>query len=174
MPATHARALAPWIVGAGALAIIAIALWPLGPSIVGGLRTIEPHSPDWTLWFQQSPMVQLHVYAAVTALLLGTVILLRPKGRSLHKTLGWAWVFAMAAAAGSSLFIRGLNHGAFSFVHLLSGWTIITLPLAIFAIRNRRVAVHRRAMTGMFVGGLIVAGVLSFLPGRVMFEMFFG
>jgi uncharacterized membrane protein len=29
-------------------------------------------------------------------------------------------------------------------------------------------------MTGIFVGGLIVAGSLSFIPGRFMFEFFFG
>jgi len=29
-------------------------------------------------------------------------------------------------------------------------------------------------MTGMFVGGLIVAGLLTFLPGRLMWTLFFG
>ena len=29
-------------------------------------------------------------------------------------------------------------------------------------------------MTGMFVGGLLVAGALTFIPGRIMFETFFG
>ena len=28
-------------------------------------------------------------------------------------------------------------------------------------------------MTGLFVGGLIVAGALAFIPGRLMFETFF-
>jgi uncharacterized membrane protein len=46
--------------------------------------------------------------------------------------------------------------------------------MAIFAIRNRKVDAHRRAMTGMFVGGLLVAGALTFLPGRFMFEFFLG
>jgi uncharacterized membrane protein len=35
------------------------------------------------------------------------------------------------------------------------------------------VQAHRRAMTGMFVGGLIVAGALTFLPGRLMWAIFF-
>ena len=39
---------------------------------------------------------------------------------------------------------------------------------------NHRVAAHRRAMTGMFVGGLVVAGLLTFLPGRLMWAIFFG
>jgi uncharacterized membrane protein len=46
--------------------------------------------------------------------------------------------------------------------------------MAIFAIRNRKVETHRRAMTGMFLGGLLIAGALTFIPGRFMFEFFFG
>jgi uncharacterized membrane protein len=80
----------------------------------------------------------------------------------------------MATTAVSSLFITGVNGNFYSFIHLLSGWTIIGLPMAIFAIRNRKVIAHKRAMTGMFVGGLIVAGLLTFLPGRFMFEFLLG
>jgi uncharacterized membrane protein len=35
------------------------------------------------------------------------------------------------------------------------------------------VQAHRRAMTSMFVGGLIVAGLLTFLHGRLMWAVFF-
>jgi uncharacterized membrane protein len=55
----------------------------------------------------------------------------------------------------------------------LSGWTIIALPMAVFAIRRRNVMMHRRMMTGLFVGGLLIAGALAFIPGRLMFETFF-
>jgi len=163
-----------WAGGAFATAIIVAALWPLLPQIVAGLGEISIRPPRWELWQRVPAMVQFHVYAALTALLIGTLILLRPKGRGLHKTLGWTWVAAMGATAVSSLFITGLNGGFWSFVHLLSGWTIIGLPMAIYAIRSRKIDAHRRAMTGMFVGGLLVAGALSFIPGRVMFAMFFG
>jgi len=174
MPEMRARALTPWIGSLGVAVILIVALWPILPDILRGFGAMELHGPDWALWQRQKIVVQLHVYAALAALVIGSVILLRPKGRGLHKALGWSWVVAMATAAISSLFITDLNHGAFSFVHLLSGWVIIALPMAIFAIRNRKVDAHRRAMTGMFVGGLIVAGLLTFIPGRVMFEMFFG
>ena len=46
--------------------------------------------------------------------------------------------------------------------------------MAIYAIRNRKVETHKRAMTGMFVGGLLIAGALTFLPGRFMFEFLLG
>lgn len=46
--------------------------------------------------------------------------------------------------------------------------------MAIYAVRRGKVQAHRRAMTGMFVGGLLVAGALTFLPGRLMWAIFFG
>ncbi|HYC68095.1 MAG TPA: DUF2306 domain-containing protein [Brevundimonas sp.] len=118
--------------------------------------------------------IQLHVAAAVVALVIGTVLLAGVKGDRLHRSLGWAWVVAMATTAVSSLFIRQINAGGFSFIHLISGWTIVALPMAVYAARRHRVANHRRAMTGMFVGGLLVAGALTFLPGRMMWAMVFG
>jgi uncharacterized membrane protein len=157
---------------AGAILVAVIApTWPEMMARAGGASF---QGPDWALWNQLAPVIKIHLAAALFALAIGGVILLRPKGRGLHKALGWSWVAAMATTAVSSLFITGLNGGFYSFVHLLSGWTIVALPMAIFAIRKRNVVAHRRAMTGMFVGGLIVAGALAFLPGRFMFEFFFG
>jgi uncharacterized membrane protein len=155
-------------------AVFAVTLAPFGPRIASAFSDFSLRAPDFSLWAGVSWVVKLHVYAALTALAIGTVILFRPKGRGLHKTLGWSWVIAMGTTAASSLFIMEVNRGFFSFIHLLSGWTIIALPMAIFAIRSRKVEIHRRTMTGMFVGGLVVAGLLSFIPGRIMFEMFFG
>lgn len=175
MPATRTPPVWTKWIGAVAITVAILAsMWPFLPYIAGRFGEMSLHAPRWEL-FQRLPLVvQAHVYAALTALLVGSVILFRPKGRGLHKALGWTWVIAMGATAVSSLFITGLNGGFYSFVHLLSGWTIIALPMAIHAIRNRKVEAHRQAMTGMFVGGLLVAGALTFIPGRVMFEMFFG
>lgn len=157
-----------------AFGLIGLALAPFFPQIAARFDAASLHAPNWALWAHVPLVVHVHVYAALAALLIGTVILLRPKGRGLHKTLGWSWVIAMGAAAISSLFLTGINGNLYSLVHLLSGWTIIVLPVAIYAIRNRKVEIHRRAMTGLFVGGLIVAGAFTFVPGRLMFETFFG
>lgn len=56
----------------------------------------------------------------------------------------------MATTAVSSLFMTGLNGNSYSFIHLLTGWTLIVLPIGAFAIRNRNVIARRRAMTGMY------------------------
>jgi uncharacterized membrane protein len=132
------------------------------------------HAPDWGLLARQPLVIQLHIAAALTALLLGTVQLVGIKGTGLHRLIGWSWVFAMVTVAVSSLFIRQINPGSFSLIHLLSGWTLIALPMALFAIRKGRVRSHASGMTWTFVGGLIVAGAFTFLPGRLMWEVFFG
>ncbi|GAW41738.1 hypothetical protein SH203_02147 [Brevundimonas sp. SH203] len=136
-----------------------------------------PHAPRWDLLLTSPVMIQVHVASAVTALVIGLVLLAGVKGDRLHRTLGWAWVLAMGTTALSSFFIHQINPngpGGFSLIHLLSGWTVIALPMAVHAARRHRVADHRRAMTGMFVGGLIVAGAFTFLPGRLMWAIFFG
>ena len=136
-----------------------------------------PHAPDWRLLLTSPPAILIHVAAALTALAIGIVLLIGVKGNRLHRTLGWTWVMAMATTAVSSFFIHRLNPGGpggFSLIHLLSGWTVIALPMAVHAARRHRIADHRRAMTGMFVGGLIVAGAFTFLPGRLMWAIFFG
>jgi uncharacterized membrane protein len=132
------------------------------------------HAPDWALLARQPWVIQLHIAAALLALLLGTVQLVGIKGTGLHRLIGWSWVIAMLTVAVSSLFIRQINPGAFSWIHLLSGWTLIALPMAIFAVRKGRVGSHASGMTWTFVGGLIVAGAFTFLPGRLMWEVFFG
>ena len=158
------------------LVAVAASLWPIRDDLARyvGHFGFRPHAPDWALAAALPVKVQIHIVAALMALTIGTIILMQPKGSRFHKTLGWAWVAAMAAAAVSSLFITGINGDAWSFIHLLSGWTIIGLPMAIYAIRNRKVQAHQRAMTGMFLGGLIVAGLLTFIPGRFFYAFFFG
>jgi uncharacterized membrane protein len=150
-----------------------MAMAPIAPQIAAQFGRASPHLPDWSLWAGQKPQVLIHVGAALTALAIGIVLMLLPKGVGPHKLLGWTWVIAMATTAVSSLFIFGLNGDFFSIIHLLSGWTIIALPMAVFAIRRRNVMMHRRMMMGLFVGGLLIAGALAFIPGRLMFETFF-
>lgn len=139
----------------------------------GGLP-FRPHAPDWALLARQTPVLQIHIAAAVVALAIGLVLLAGIKGNRLHRTLGWAWVLSMATVAISSFFVRELNGGALSLVHLLSGWTVIILPMAVYAARRHEVVRHRGRMTGLFVGALVVAGLLTLFPGRLMWRVFLG
>lgn len=168
--------LLSWTIRIGVTAILLGALWPQMPNIVryAGQVGFHPHGPDMALFATIPPQVKFHIAAAVSAFVIGLVILLQPKGSPLHKTLGWAWVIAMGATAISSFFITGLNGNSLSIIHLISGWTVVALPLGIYAIRNKQVLMHKRAMTSLFVGGLVIAGLFTFIPGRVMYQLFFG
>ncbi len=168
--------LISWAVRLGVVVVLAVALGPVMPKLIAAAAHagFHPHPPDMSLLASVPPQVKLHIAAATVAFVIGCIIMLRPKGSGFHKTFGWAWVIAMGVTAISSFFITGLNGDKLSFIHLISGWTVVSLPMAIFAIRNKRVMIHRRAMTGLFVGGLLIAGALTFLPGRLMYQLFFG
>lgn len=161
--------LLPALVLAGVLAWVLVTL---GPSALSrGAPGLG--APDWALLAGQSPAILIHLTGAVIALLIGGVQLAGIKGTTAHRVLGWTWVVAMTVTAVSSLFIRQINGGAFSFIHILSGLTLVALPMAVHAARRHRVKDHRGHMVGLFVGALIVAGSLAFLPGRLMWAVFF-
>ena len=157
-----------------ALAVAAVAMGPVWRQVFAAASHGLHLHFDAGLLARQSLAVKLHLAAAVAALAIGAFILARRKGGGLHRTLGWVWVIAMAGTAVSSLFIRILNHGALSYIHLLTGWVLIALPLGLIAIRNRRVVQHRRTMVGLYIGGLIVAGAFTFIPGRLLWAVFVG
>ena len=48
------------------------------------------------------------------------------------------------------------------------------LPLAVLRARRHQVVAHRNTMIGLFLGALVVAGLLTLVPGRVMHEVVFG
>lgn len=162
------------ISGGVALSLIGAAI-VLAPDVMtfSGVE-IDPHAPDLSVLAASPPAIQLHLLAAGAAFFLGLMQFALPKGTGMHRTLGWIWVVLIAAAAISSLFIRQLNHGAFSLIHILSGWTLVVLPMAVYAARRGEIARHRARMTGLFIGGLLIAGTLAFMPGRLMWRLFLG
>jgi uncharacterized membrane protein len=121
-----------------------------------------------------APLVlQLHIGAAISALLIGAVLFIGVKGRTFHRVFGYAWITAMMTTAISSLFLTGLNGDAYSPIHLLSGLTMVAVPMGLAAARGRRIAAHRKYMTGIFVQGMLIAGLFTLLPGRFMWSLFF-
>jgi len=120
------------------------------------------------------PAIQLHLAATLAALVLGIVMLARRKGTLSHRRLGWLWVGLMAVAALSSFFIRTINPGSFSPIHILSVLTLLALPAGIYAIRRGDVRRHRWTMIGLFTGGLVIAGIFTLLPSRLLGHVFFG
>jgi uncharacterized membrane protein len=168
------RYWAPVRAGLIAAGVASVIVATISPKVSGYVAHFQPHAPDFARIADAPLVIRVHLFAALTALAIGTVLMMRVKGANLHKLLGWTWVIAMGITAVSSLFIRTINPGHFSFIHLLSGWTIVGLPGAVYAIKRGKVGIHRRAMTGMFVGGLLLAGLFTFIPGRLLWAVFFG
>lgn len=119
--------------------------------------------------------IRIHALAAMAAFALGAVQLLRPKGRSAHRSLGYTWVALMVLVAGSSFFIHEINQWkGLSLIHLLSIQVLLTLPLTVLAARRGDVRRHRNGMVSMYVGALVVAGLFTLAPGRIMNAVVFG
>ena len=124
---------------------------------------------------QAAPAIQLHAFAAMSAFALGLVQLAAPKGTLPHRTLGWVWVTLMLIVSVSAFFIHQLRiWGEWSPIHLLAVFTLIMLPVAVLAAHRHAVERHRRVMIGIFVGALVIAGLFTFLPGRIMHAVVFG
>ncbi|VVE33383.1 DUF2306 domain-containing protein [Pandoraea fibrosis] len=113
-------------------------------------------------------IVGMHLAAAVAAVLLGAGILFMRRGTSRHRWFGRLWVTAMAATAATSFGIRELDAGHLSWLHALSAYVLVSLVLAVVAIRRGHVSAHRRQMLGLYTGLVIAGAAAVWLPGRVL------
>src|SRR5882762_9338050 len=92
-----------------------------------------------------APAIPVHAFAAMAAFTLGVVQFAAPKGTLPHRTLGWIWVALMAVVAVSSFWIHQIRLiGPWSPIHLLSIFTLVILPLAVWKAHRHEVAAHRR------------------------------
>ncbi len=153
--------------------------------ILMGVLAMVPGSADLGGWAQArpqldagalaglSPAVQAHLLTALIALVAGPVQFVLPKGTRAHRVIGWIWVGAMFVTAVASLFIRDLNAGGFSPIHIFSLMAFVSLPLGVWLARRGDVASHRQCMIGLYIG-LVIAGVLAAAPGRVLWDLLLG
>ena len=122
-----------------------------------------------------APEVQVHAFAAMAAFALGVVQLSAPKGTLPHRTLGWIWVVLMLVISGSSFLIHGIRMwGPWSPIHILSVFTPIMLAVGVLAARGHRVRAHKITMISIFAGALMLAGLFTLVPGRIMHTVLFG
>jgi uncharacterized membrane protein len=120
-------------------------------------------------------VIQLHAGFAFAAIALGAAQLLAPKGTLSHRTIGWAWATLMMFVASTSLFIHTIRTwGPWSPIHLLSLFTLAVVPLAVMRARQHDVRRHRQAMIWIFALALVVTGLFTLAPGRIMNKVVFG
>ena len=117
----------------------------------------------------------MHAVAATAAFALGVIQLSAPKGTLPHRTLGWIWVVLMVIVSITACFIHEIRlWGPWSPIHLLAIFTLVTLPLAVWYARRHSVQQHRWTMISIFTGALVIAGLFTFVPGRIMHAVIFG
>ena len=122
-----------------------------------------------------APAIPVHALAAMTAFVLGAVQFAAPKGTLPHRTIGWIWVCLMVSVAVSSFWIHQIRLiGPWSPIHLLSIFTLVMLPLGVWRAHRHQVSAHRWTMIGIFTGALAIAGLFTFVPGRIMHTVLFG
>lgn len=119
--------------------------------------------------------IQIHLATVIPAFFLGTwLILFSKKGSRYHRALGYSYLSLMTVTAFAAMFIRSLHPGHLSWIHLFIPLTLFGVVSAIWRIQRKDVKGHRAAMLGLYFGGLIIAGALTFYPGRLMYRLFFG
>jgi uncharacterized membrane protein len=125
-------------------------------------------------WGAVPSLIWLHLATILIVLTLTPIILLGRRGTPRHRLLGRIWVSAMLMTALISLGIRVINHGHWSWIHLLSLFVIVQAPLIWWSARSGRLATHRRTVRGMVTGALLIAGFFTFPFDRLLGHWLFG
>ena len=125
-------------------------------------------------WGGVPAIVWAHIATILVAVALTPVMLLRPRGDRLHRALGWTWAVALFLSAALSIGVTAINPGHWSYIHLLSLFTMGQVPFIVLAARRHDWKRHRSAVRGMVTGGLVVAGFFTFSFGRLLGGWLFG
>lgn len=128
---------------------------------------------------QASLATRLHVATVLPAFVLGTYqIFLSRKGAPFHRGLGYVYLALMTATSIAALFVHSLMPNGpffgFSPIHLFVPLTLFGVVGALKGAWTHNIPLHRSSMIGVYVGGLLIAGSLTLLPGRLMYKAIFG
>jgi uncharacterized membrane protein len=122
---------------------------------------------NWELAAREPLAIQIHLATVIPAFFLGTwLTFFSRKGSHFHRILGSIYLGLMTITAMAAMFIRSLNPGQLSWLHVFVPITLLSVFTAIWRIRRKDVAGHKAAMLGLYFGGLIIAGAFTFFPGR--------
>jgi uncharacterized membrane protein len=126
------------------------------------------------LLFLAARPIPSHVLMALLAAVIGGVQLISVKGTPQHKALGYIWVSLTMYVSISSFFISKIQlSGAYSPIHFLSAWTVLTLYTGIFFARVDKIKAHQLNMQLLYDLAPILTALFTLLPNRVMGQIFF-
>ncbi len=124
---------------------------------------------------QLTPLIAIHMSAALAATAIGPVALWsRRRGAAhprLHRAAGYAFVTLMAGAALSACFIRDFslpNWGGYTPIHLLVPLSLAGIGRSLWHLYRGNIAGHRQIIRSVYIGACIVAGLFTLLPGRYL------
>lgn len=129
----------------------------------------------------QAPLaIQLHFVTVVPAFFLGAwQLLLSHKGSASHRVIGKIYLTLMSITAVAAFFIPSFTSFSIGAGPVRLGLIHLFIPLTVHGVwRTRRalrtgdIAAHKASMRGLYIGGLLIAGALTFAPGRIMYQMF--
>ncbi|WP_114966021.1 DUF2306 domain-containing protein [Alkalilacustris brevis] len=130
-------------------------------------------NPDPIIY--STPLIQLHIWAALVAFGIGPFAILRRRRDVWHRVAGHVWVAAMVVTSLTALGIFEIRLiGPFSPIHLLALLVPVMLWRAVAAIRAGRRVQHARTMTQLYIMSMLVAGGFTLLPGRRLNAVLFG
>lgn len=122
-----------------------------------------------------SPAIITHLLFAILAFGFGAIQLVSTKGTRAHRLLGYIWVVAMIIICVTSFSIKEImpsgRFGGFSPIHLLSIFVLVQLTRGIYFAKKKDIKRHRQCMLYTYIGGLVIAGVFTFMPRRLLFKV---
>jgi len=127
---------------------------------------------------QMTPVIAVHMTAALLALVTGPVALWARRSHQqhprLHRAMGYAWVTNMVITAISAMFIRDWalpNLAGYTPIHLLVPVTLVSLVVAFRALATHNIQLHRKTMQRLYFSACVGAGVFTLLPGRYLGQL---
>ncbi len=130
---------------------------------------------------QITPLVAIHLTAALGAVATGPVALWARKGATqrprLHRAFGYAWVTLMTITAISAIFIPAQVAplvAGMGPIHALSFVTLAMLTLSFWFLAKGNIEGHRKTMQRLYLGACGVAGAFTLLPGRFLGNLVWG
>ncbi len=124
-----------------------------------------------------TPLVYAHLATVLPAFVIGTYMMISRKGSKFHRSLGKIYMVLMMTTAIIALFIKAevgpQLFGHFGFIHLFSILVLFSVPKAYFAARRHDRKSHAWRMISVYVGGLLIAGGFTLMPGRLMHTWLF-
>lgn len=130
---------------------------------------------NFSLTAETSPAILLHLIFALLAIVVGAIVLIRKKGTTIHRMLGYVWIIAMVVICLTSFGIQSIMPNGvflgFSPIHLISIWVLFQLARGIYFARKHEMVRHRKCMVYTYFGGLLIAGAFTLMPGRFLYKV---